>query len=63
MNHHGIKGKANRSIGAFLSGHKQRVFVDGHQSDTTSVESVPQASILGTSLFLFYINDLPEGLN
>ena len=60
---YGISGKIFSILKAFLSDRKLHVVIDGQQSETHSISSgVPQGSILGPTLFLIYINDLPDEL-
>jgi len=63
LDHYGVRGKSNIWIRNFLSNRKQAVVVEGETSDYINVESgVPQGSVLGSSLFLYYINDMPENI-
>ena len=48
---------------SFLSNRQLRVVLDGKSSQEYPVdEGVPQGSILDLTLFLLYINDLPDGV-
>ena len=64
IKYYGVGGKTNKWIEDFLAGRSQRVVLDGEKSYNADVLSgVPQGSMLGPCLFLFYINDMPEGLH
>jgi hypothetical protein len=63
LDHYGVREKTNTWIQNFLKDRKPSVVVEGVTSEYISIQSgVPQVSVLAPSLFLYYINDMPDNI-
>ena len=63
LKQNGVSGKLLKKIESYLHNRKQRVSLNGFNSEYSVIESgVPQGSVLGPLLFLVYINDLEKNL-
>ena len=59
----GVNFKVVSWIEDFLTGRQQKVVVEGEESSMAAVTSgVPQGSVIGPTMFLFYINNLPDNI-
>ena len=63
LSHYGIRGVSNDWFKSYLSNRSQYVSITGYDSGLAAINcGVPQGSVLGTLLFLLYINGLNQAI-
>ena len=63
LKQNGIEGNLLKLFKNYLTNRKQRVVLNGSESNWGEIKAgVPQSSVLGPLLFLIYVNDLEKGI-